>query len=97
MSFDSAPYRTLASNGRNWHILQLGDGRVQLDFGPSSDIEALLINNASGQTPTIMLLERAPGLIASYEVTYQGPDQVQVVELLRRELAPANRFVGTLN
>ncbi|MCG8353070.1 MAG: hypothetical protein MI924_35340 [Chloroflexales bacterium] len=34
MSFDSAPYRTLASNGRNWHILQLGDGRVQLDFGP---------------------------------------------------------------
>lgn len=34
MSFRLAPYQLLARNGRNWHILQLGDGRVQLDFGP---------------------------------------------------------------
>jgi hypothetical protein len=34
MAFHHAPYTVLARNGRNWHILQLGDGRVQLDFGP---------------------------------------------------------------
>lgn len=34
MTYRLAPYKILARNGRNWHILHLGDGRVQLDFGP---------------------------------------------------------------
>lgn len=34
MDFRLAPYRVLAHNGRNWHILLLSDGRLQLDFGP---------------------------------------------------------------
>ncbi len=34
MDFRSAPYQVLAHNGRNWHILLLSDGRLQLDFGP---------------------------------------------------------------
>ena len=33
MNFRMAPYRVLAQNGRNWHILLLSDGRLQLDFG----------------------------------------------------------------
>ncbi len=33
MAFHQAPFRILAHNGRNWYILHLGDGRVQLDFG----------------------------------------------------------------
>jgi hypothetical protein len=34
MNFRMAPYRVLAQNGRNWYILLLSDGRLQLDFGP---------------------------------------------------------------
>jgi hypothetical protein len=34
MNFRVAPYRVLAQNGRNWYILLLSDGRLQLDFGP---------------------------------------------------------------
>ncbi len=34
MAFPLTPYALLAQNGRNWRILQLGDGQVQLDFGP---------------------------------------------------------------
>jgi|YNPBryunderm2012_1023409.scaffolds.fasta_scaffold04708_7 hypothetical protein len=34
MTFHHAPYTVLARNERNWYILQLGDGRIQLDFGP---------------------------------------------------------------
>jgi hypothetical protein len=34
MDFHTAPYQTLARNDRNWHILHLSDGRLQLDFGP---------------------------------------------------------------
>jgi hypothetical protein len=34
MTFPLTPYALLAQNGRNWRILQLGDGQVQLDFGP---------------------------------------------------------------
>ncbi|MCS6841420.1 MAG: hypothetical protein NZ699_18915 [Roseiflexus sp.] len=34
MNFRLAPYRVLAHNGRNWYILLLSDGRLQLDFGP---------------------------------------------------------------
>ncbi len=33
MSFNLAPYHVLARNGRNWHILRLGDGRVQINLG----------------------------------------------------------------
>lgn len=33
MTFPLTPYRLLAQNGRNWRILHLGDGQVQLDFG----------------------------------------------------------------
>lgn len=32
--FPTEPYRILASGERGWHILQLGDDRVQFDFGP---------------------------------------------------------------
>ncbi|MCG8348957.1 MAG: hypothetical protein MI924_14395 [Chloroflexales bacterium] len=34
MNFNLAPYHLLARNNHNWRILQLSDGRVQLDFGP---------------------------------------------------------------
>lgn len=34
MSFQLAPYRVLAKNTHGWHILHLGDDRVQFDFGP---------------------------------------------------------------
>jgi hypothetical protein len=34
MDFRLAPYRVLAHSGRDWHILLLSDGRLQLDFGP---------------------------------------------------------------
>lgn len=34
MNFRLAPYRVLAHDERNWHILLLSDGRLQLDFGP---------------------------------------------------------------
>lgn len=60
-------------------------------------IEVQLTQATSGQKSTILLIENTPDLFSVYEFEYNGPNQFQTDQLLRRELNVADGFSGTSN
>src|SRR5689334_2546855 len=60
-----SPYRTLARNGRNWHILHLGDDSVQFDFGSFAlAVSRSTFQQIYGLAETALTAPNRPGCIA---------------------------------
>lgn len=60
-------------------------------------VEAILTQAKPGQLPSIVLIEQTPQQLSINEITYRGGQQVEVDELVRRSLNPADGFAGTPN
>lgn len=86
-------------DGQPWQMyIEEPDGTrtyVYARFLQLGSLEALLTGTIEAQVPGITLLERTPFSFAVYDVRYRGPQQVEVIELLLRELDSARGFMGT--
>jgi hypothetical protein len=87
-------------HGHRWQVYveePEGGARTYLyaRFLPNGKLTAELTEADSGATPTIVLVEQAPGHLGVYELRYDGPDRVRVRSRFTRSLDRARYFVGS--
>jgi hypothetical protein len=91
--------RPLWEHGHRWQVyVEEPDGArtyAYARFLPNGTLDAYLTQPDSGQSRTILLVERTPESLAVYEVRYEGVGRAAAIRRLGRALDPARGFAGS--
>ena len=90
--------RPLWEDGHVWQVyVEESDGvrtYIYARFVPNGTVKACLTEPAEQKNSMIILIERTPERLSTYEILYSGPGQAQVIDSIR-ECAPQREFTGT--